>query len=70
MATILYIRMHICMHEGEGCDKCITACELEQDASFFVHTHAFRSILVNQFLLIVFLSSAFTIKVLFLIYTA
>ena len=55
-----------CMHEGEGCDKCITVCELEHDVSFFVHTHAFRSIYtVSQFLLfyiILFLSSAFTIN--------
>ena len=28
-----------CMHEGEGCDECITVCELEHDVSFFLCTH-------------------------------
>ena len=41
-----------CMYEGEGCDKCITACELEHDVSFFVHTGIQIYNIVNQFLLL------------------
>ena len=51
-----------CICEGEGCNKFDTQRKLEHDKSFFVHTqHACIYSQSISFILIVFLSSAFTI---------